>query len=359
MPGEDFDVDLAGPDTQIHAAALFDGEALWITYNRPEPGGTGNFDVWAVRLGCDGVPLHGPFRVNTTVEPNDVDSDLAVSRDRLSIVWQSDTGEFPDNLSIGYRFFELDGTPVHADDRRLVTTWDGAEVTGNHWQSSVVAARDGGFLVGGARAIPAATAFQVFAQGLGSDGAPTGDTLSPVLEPDVSQTAPSVAFGAEGPRMSWTRTDETSEQAWVAQLPEGTPAQLVAGAEASGMSHLHGGWAAVAITSAGEQDVELLLDGGGLSATLGAPGRIDHSPRLADGAIAFLRNESGLRNDLVVQTFTASDTDGVVVSPEHVVATDVPPYQPAITRVAEGLYAVVWSRGTSPDFRLVGRFVSL
>ncbi len=59
-----FELDPDGPDTQIHVNAAFDGQGVWIVWNRPD--GNNYFDVWAQRLGCDGEALVEPFRVNTT-----------------------------------------------------------------------------------------------------------------------------------------------------------------------------------------------------------------------------------------------------------------------------------------------------
>lgn len=347
------DVDLAidpdGPDTQIHAAAAFDGEGIWIVYNRPEPGEGGNFDVWAQRLGCDGEPLlPAPVRVNTTTEGNDVDPDLAVSGGRVLFAWHTDSGVFPDNLSIHYRVLETGGTPV-MDDAELVTTWDGADATGNHWEPSVAAAPDGGFAIAGARAVPDATAFQVFAQRVSADGAVEGGTWYPILEPDVSQTEPSVTYREDTPWLAWTREDDTTQQVMVAELPasgDATPAAAVDGLAASAGAHQSGEWLALAGTDGSEQDIYVT---GPSDQTFGASGRVDFSPRLAREAVAWFRNDTGIRNELWIATGTGA---------ERMLATDVPPYQPAITSIGDGAYFLAWSEGTSPAFRLVGRFVA-
>lgn len=353
----DLAVDPDGPDTQIHAAAAFDGEGLWVVFNRVETGGTGYFDVYAQRLGCDGEPLlDSPLPINTTVPPNDVDPDLAVSGDRVLVAWSADSGEFPDNLSIRYRVFEVDGTPVMGSDAELVTTWDGGDVTGNHWQVSVAAAPGGGFVIAGARALPDATVFQVFAQAVTAEGAVDGETWYPLLEPDVSQTVPSVTYRDGVPWLAWTREDETTQQVMEAELPaagDASPAAAVADLSASAGAHQDGAWLALAgIAGGGEQDIHVTGPG---EHTLGASGRVDFSPRVetdaegaAGAAVAWFRNDSGIRNDLLLAT---------VGGDERLLASDVPPYQPALASVGDGVYLLVWSAGTSPDFRLVARFV--
>ena len=53
------ELDPEGPDTQIHVNATFDGEGIWVVWNRPDS--SSYFDVWAQRLGCDGAPLVSPI----------------------------------------------------------------------------------------------------------------------------------------------------------------------------------------------------------------------------------------------------------------------------------------------------------
>jgi len=349
----DLEIDPGGPDTQIHAAAAFDGEGIWVVYNRPEPGDTGNFDVWAQRLGCDGEPLlPSPLRVNTTTPHNDVDPDLAVSDGRVLFAWSSDSGELPDNLSLHFRVFEVDGTAVMEEDAELVTTWDGADATGNHWEASVTGRPGGGFVVAGSRAIPDATTFQVFAPPLTAEGALDGDTWYPVLEPDVSQTAPSVTYRDDTPWLAWTREDDTTQQVMLAELPAAGDATAAPGLESldsSASADLDRAWLALSdTTDGGPVNIHLVGD---VEHSIGAAFEPEHSPRVsADGpAVAWFRNESGIRNELLVAR---------AGGPERTVANEVPPYQPAFTSVGEGVYFVAWSEGTSPDFRAVGRFVS-
>ncbi|MFH2004951.1 MAG: hypothetical protein ABI333_00060, partial [bacterium] len=153
-----FELDPDGPDTQIHVAAAFDGEAVWIVYNRPDS--RGYFDVYGLRLGCDGAVVLPPFMINTTDE-NDVDPTLAVADGNVYVTWASDNNTGVNNMDILFRTFDVDGTPIMAADQILETTHDGTPVVGNAMAPDVAALPNGQFVVAGARGLDVAPGFQV------------------------------------------------------------------------------------------------------------------------------------------------------------------------------------------------------
>ena len=366
--GAPFEIAPDLPATQIHATVAFDGEAVWLAFNVPEEGDTGLFDVFATRLGCDGSVVTPPFRVNTTIPPNDADPTVAVSGDRVLIAWHSDDSSLEHNLDIRYRLFALDGTAVLADDRTLETTRGGSPVDGNALAPRAIARSGGGFWLAGMRGIADAPGFQIFVQAIALDGTLDGEALD-FIEPEASQSNPDVAEDGDDLVVSWTRADTITDRAYV-RLPGATtgmdlyPDLPPAGTPSLAIDGTRRYAAAQASITATDPDIYLVsLDAPADRARAGARGRADHSPVISlapgGGVLAWYQNVRGLANDLVVASIddaTSPPTlgDPVVVSPDRPAA----PYGVAVTRVAPSVWFFAWSTGTSPDFRVVGRFVA-
>ena len=330
-------IDPEGPDTQIHPVVRWDGEALWVVYVRPEPGG-GDFDVWATRLGCDGAPRVAPFLVQESPEGNDIDPELVVSGDRVLVAWQTDDGTGgTDNLQIRYRVLDRDGAPV-SGDRLLRTVRAGEPVTDNHMMPKLAVAPDGGFLVAGIRASDVGR-FAVFVQPLHRDGALVGEALEPGPEAMITQSAPSIAVAADGAIwLAYDRApDEGATEVWLWETT-GAPAlalEGLTGASGADLVAIDGG---VYLAFAGEtpagNDLRLLQVGGAEAALVGVPRRTETAPRWApapDGrlGLAYFRQ------------------------------VRAPAYQPALTHVEGDYWFASWAEGASPAFRLRGAFLRL
>jgi hypothetical protein len=369
-------LDRSGVLTQIHPAVAWDGEAIWVTFVRPEEGGDGGFDVYATRVGCDGRRLVEPFAVQSDPSGNDIDPALAIAGDRVLIAWQTDDGTGgTDNLQVRYRLFDRDGTP-RGEDRTLRTRYEGAPVGANHMGVKVAGLPDGRFAVAGSRALPATMRFSAYVQRLAADGSLDGEALDPSVEMEVGQTAVAVDATPGGDLwVAYDRQPDGGEAAVTVHrfAPERAPepalerpavssgADLLATADAV--------WAAFA-GGALETDLRLVDVSVPLAerapAVLGESGRVEHSPRLAraeDGAmaLAFFRQIRGFDNELHVARFTpgapgAPPTVGETVRADRIGA---PSYQPALTHVRGDFWFVAFAEGESPDFRLVGRFVEL
>ena len=357
------------PTTQIHASVAFDGEAIWLAFNLPEEGDTGLFDVLAMRLGCDGAVVTPVFQVNTTVAPNDADPSVAVSGERVIVAWHSDDSTLEHNLDIRYRVFELDGTPVLADDLVLETTRSGTAVAGNALAPRVIARAGGGFWLAGMRGIEEAPGFQIFVQAIAADGTLDGEALD-FIEPEATQSNPDLAEEGDDLVVGWTRTDSITDRSYIRLAgaasgmdlfsdlpPAGTPAIAIDGTRRYA--------AAQASITATDPDIYLVsLDAPAERVRTGARGRIDHSPVISlaetGGALAWYQNVRGLENDLVVAAIDGTTSpptigDPILVSTDHPAA----PYGVAVTRVAPSVWFFAWSSGTSPDLRLYGRFVAV
>jgi hypothetical protein len=363
-----------GGGTQIHPSAAFDGEMVWLTYNRPDP--SGGFDVWATRIGCDTTPAVPPFRVNTT-NYNDVDPDVAVHGDRVVVAWQTDTGEFPANMKTVFRVFQGDGTPVMAQDAVLQTTRLGQPVTGNHWMPSV-AGWAGGFALAGARGVDGMQGFQVFLQRVTRDGVPAGEAVEATYTPTASQTYPAVAALPDGTlHLAYNSADpaDADDQVVHTTLAPGAtavspspPAAMHGRTQGSGADVAVGRDGRVYVAFADPVGDQVVLTDGALfgpapSVELGTGGKADFAPTLAPavggGALAWHQNVSGYRNKLYAQPFRYDGTTFTPGTPVLVTPQTVPPYAPAITHVQEDLYFLAWSEGTNPNFLVKGVFTRL
>jgi len=368
-----FAVDPDGPDTQIYssAAANADGTGVWIAYCRPEAGDTGLFDVLVVELDCDGTPLQPPVVVSGA--GNDIAPSLARSGDRLLVSWMRDRGEGLDNLDIVYRVVGTDGVVLGETESVLETTRGGAAVAGNALDPAVAVAPDG-FVLAGARADDELSTFQVFVQRLDGDGALVGEAIDAGLEPGVTQTGPAVAVGADGRTwLAWVRESGDASDVWFRALDEDTVPEpafegLVA-AEAPVLAVDPEDPARVwlAATADTRVRVDVLLTDVGLplaerpTLSLGDSREIDHTPELVatpgGGAVLYHRVVSGIRNEVVLQSFHAVGPD-LDADAEVSLARDEPagPYPLGFAAVAEGTLLAAWSDGTSPAFRLRARF---
>jgi len=363
------------PDTQIHPMAVYDGFGIWVAFSLPETTGGTGFDTWAARVLCDGRFLVRPFQVNTTITaPNDVDPVLALSADRVLISWNADTGMASANLQVGYRAFSIDGTPA-GDDQRLMFTTDGAPYTENVLLSAIVA--DGaGFRLAGTRGVESTGTFQAFTQGLDSSLAVVDSGEEIFLEAAVTQQNTALAATPGGSFFAaWDRDDGTEAQVVHRSLAAGAADPAVS---APGSVRTAGPSVAVdaadpigrivAVSAGSETRAQIRLVDVARPAVsaqvFGAVGRLNFSPKVAleegVGAVMWLRNESGFRNTLFIQGLHYDGVAFSVDAPMELTTSEpVAPYAPSLTRITDDIYFVAWAQGTSPAFRIFGRFVQV
>jgi len=372
VTGTVFELDPDGPDTQIHVNAAFDGRGVWLVWNRPD--GNNYFDVWAQRLGCDGVALVPPFQVNTT-DHNETDPSVAVGDGNVYLVWQADNNTGINNMDILVRTYGVDGTPLMATDAIVETTYDGTPVVGNAMAPGVTALPGGQFAISGVRGLDVAPAWQVFAQRLNADGSLAEEALSPIIEPAATHLYPAVAARPDGTlHLAYTRAEGTAEWIVHTAYAAGTatpdpdpPVEAVAGVEGAGG----------ALAAAPGGDVVYLAFGDGnnivltTTAVVGGPAPVTasgglgpaHSPVLAaregGGALVHYSNAGGLANELHAVAFTLDAGEFTLGSDTLILPETVPPYQATITHVTDDIYFVGWSGGPNPAYRISGTFVEL
>lgn len=369
VTGTVFELDPDGPDTQIHVNAAFDGEGVWLVWNRPD--GNNYFDVWAQRLGCDGVPLVAPFRVSTT-DNNEVDPSVAVGSDNVYMVWSADDNTGVNNMDILVRTYGVDGTPLMAADAIVETTYDGTPVTGNAMLPQVAALPGGQFALAGVRGLDVAPAWQVFAQRLNADGSVAEEALSPIIEVTATHMAPALAARPDGTlHLAYARDAGNGDRIYHTRYAAGAttpdpdpPVEAIAGVD--------GGGAALAASPSGDVVYLAFNDDNDIWLTtttqMGGPAPVtigngpSFSPVLATreggGALLYYTN-LGDGNRLHAVAFTLDAGGFTLGNQTQLIPQTVPPYQATITHVTGDVYFVAWSGGANPDYRISGTFVEL
>jgi hypothetical protein len=365
-----FRVDPGDLLSQIHPAAAWDGEAVWVAYALPQPS-SANFDLWATRISTAGEALVAPLQLDGGVGWNETYPRLAVSDGRAVVAWQADDGTGVDNMHLMLRALDVDGGGLDASPSELEPTVGGVAQTGNAWMPTLAADPSGGFALGGAFALDDVGTFQAARQRLDPQGRPEGDAVVPLLDGAQSHYYPSVAVGPQGQRLlaweAWTadagtaiRFDEDGVGGAFADHDDaGIPAAAWERAP-DGQPYL--AWYAL---NAGRYSIELAggdLANAPVTTTLGEQGKIDHSPIMAAGergaVLAWMRNISGLSNELVLQAVKLEDGTWTT-SEELVLATDTPvaPYLQGLTWLCEDAWFVTWIEGDNPDYVVMGQFL--
>jgi hypothetical protein len=363
-------VDPDGPLTQLHPSAAWDGEAVWVAYVLPEPDSS-YFDIWATRIATSGETLVAPFQLDGGEGHNETYARVAVAGGRVVVAWQADNGTGQDNMDLVLRSFAVDGSDLDGSPVVVEPSVQGAAQAGNGWMPALTADPTGGFALGGAWALSSVSTFQALIMDLDAAGALSGEATVPELNGEQSHYYPSIAAGPAGERLlaweSWTASGGTeihlSLDGALAAFGEHDDAGLpFVGWErgATGQPYL-----AYYAVHGSEYDIALVggdLVGAPVVTSLGQPGELDHSPILAAGeggaVVAWMRNRSGLSNDLVLQPVRL-EGEGWALGEELVLETEtaVAPYLPGLTWLCEDAWFVTWSEGDNPDYVVKGRFL--
>ncbi len=381
--GNIFSIDPAGPDTQIHAAAAWDGKGIWVAYNLPGKGDKKGFDVWVVRLACDGTHIVEPFMVNHESKDNYTDPSIAINHDIMMVAWQADNGQSPDNLSVWYRSFHIDGSPLMKQDRKLDLT---NTVAANH---NALAERLAP-LPGDRFALTAAVgakgfkSFQVWLQTIDKDGNKVGQGLLPAPHKGIAEMWPVVASDPDYIYLSWQReqTDAntnvttygvrmlTSPLRGTSNEPSGVidpyPGHQNQAPDCASATQGKSPWLVFQSSDPSSKDSYIVIENArnpsGTPTVIKRPSGMNHTPAVATvqggGAVAWYKVIQGIRNEVWFQEFKAGADGSPVLIGKPVKLNHNPaaPYPPAIAALPDG-YFVAWSEGTSPRFRINAVFV--
>ncbi|MCB9615852.1 MAG: hypothetical protein H6722_25745 [Sandaracinus sp.] len=327
--------------TQIHPAATFDGERLFVTLTVVEEEGSG-FDVVWFTVNCDGT-VSAPIAVDDDVAPSDLESTIAVRGDTVLVAWQRDVGD--GTITTWHRAFDRAGSPT-SEPTRLQTMREGAPVEGTHWFPHL-AVTDEGFVLHGARGLE--TVFQVYGQAFDAEGRPSGESFAPAEDLERSQTAP---FALADGTVAFDASTETDDFVNVVESETVTVLGESFGASATPTLARVGASTLVAYSAGGRVMLETL---GGARVEVGSGG----AAWLAEGAVLWLEDFTGAFASRVRARAVGEDlTLGEPV--EVPIASRVAGlYRPALHHVEDGWYFALWNDGTSPEFVARGAFLRL
>ncbi|MDF1562775.1 MAG: hypothetical protein P1V51_07015 [Deltaproteobacteria bacterium] len=357
-PTENLALDTLGPLTQIHAAAAFANQEIWVAYSHPSEGG--NFSIQALRLSCDGAPIGEPWAVSADDTINQLDPAIVGSGERVLVAWQSDNQTAPYNLDTHFRLYDAEGAAL-TGPTELAARRGGVVNEQNAWMPQIAPRAQGGFTLVGAWGHADATAFQAYGQHLDADASLVGESWDWDLRPAIGQVNPTVSLdGARTLQVAWD-DGGGSTGVTTSSLAEGAGAPAAAtpiGGSAGGThpslaSHGSETWLAYA----GMNQPRLRLPGG-LLINLGDPGT-DHSPVVAadeTGAmVAWYRNLGGLSNEV---HFVRVASDGTLSGAGEVGTTNAAPYPLSLIALGGGRFFLTWQDGANPDFVIRGRFLT-
>lgn len=375
--------------TQIRPGAVWTGDTLWATWLDAAEDGSGNFHVYATRLGCDGSQLTPPFRVNTSEDGNHGDPVVTAGDGNVYLAWDVSRSVEP-SLVIRYRTFRADGTPLMDEDRTLALTDQGLPSALNAWIPSIAALPDHRFAIAGSRGIEAAPAFQAFVQRVDAHGDLLGDTIDGHVSPAATQLNVSIAARGDGTlHLAWPEepfeglprvVQNTVEPAASAAYPQ-PPFPSMLGRvtnQPRQATSLDGHRNYLVFQTEDEAWTRVHLKDGttedplGPTLLLGTGGRHEHSAVVAagpgGGAVVFHRHTLGQTNEVRVQRFREGE-DGMTLGepvPLPTVNGALAPYLPTLTHVIDDVWFVGWTErdteapaSQSLQLRVLGRFIDL
>ncbi len=375
--GAAFELFPDGPDTQIHAAAAYDGEAVWVAFNAPSEG-TSFFGVFVTRLACDGSVLVPPTEISNPEAGNQVDPAIAVSGSKVMVAWQADSGVFPNNMDIPYRVFGREGDDLLDVYGLVEPVITGTADPGTIWMPRAVGMGDGSFALVGSLARDGFNVFQTVLQRIDGDGLLTGGALHLVPDNSAGQVYPAIARASDSELiLLWSHEPAEADAKAVYGLLGGDDQALAAVNDANpdGPSTA-GDVAANPVTGAAfvtyttqsgsTSDVWLrsIVEPAQAKRSFCTAGKSCHTGALAlrgeGGVIAWYRNISGLSNDMLAQPFVFAQGMFMVDDAfRQVNELPVAPYAIGMTHVAGPYYFFTWSQGANPKYRVVGKFMKL
>lgn len=354
----DVDFLLSEEGLAIHPAAVFDGDSLWLTYTARE-GETPNFDVALRRVRCDGS-LGPVVLVNEGTGESDLDSDIAISGERLLVGYQSDdeSGE-PSAIRPFVRAFDLTGTALGLP-QAVAREREGVAIAATNWMVRV-ASRPDGFWVAGTWGVEEVSGFRGYAARLdlyGVELAPAAD-VAPTDQTE-SQTNLAISDG-ETPYIAWTNFGDDSQ---LESMPfGGTPTAFESGTITEDFPALSGELLTLQAGGGSRIGIQVHNLVTGAETSVGGVASLDASSDIAGTpdafAIVWLRQIMGTRNQVFVASGSESGGEMTLSTPIEIeTSANASPYPPFIVAMGEGRYFVGWTQVVmSPNFEVHGRIV--
>lgn len=375
-------VDAQGPSGQFYVTAGFDGNSVWLAYNRPESEAVSDEGIYVVRLACDGTVLMPPTLISPpSANARNYSPTLVASRDFIYAVWvHHPNGGNAKKLLL--KTFRPDGSAFVDEAVDITPSLGGMAISETIWQPDVAATPDGLVLV--AEVLGSET--QVVVERVTPDGLVT-ETFLAYGEKGVDQKGPSVGTDEDGiVWVSWIRSRPADPENNLPEQPatpvyvsfeasqtprEGAPVMFPAADELTSLTAMNasgavdGMYLGYTLTAQRSSVLVRKLSGQNLVVDVGSAGHANFRPSLVHapggGAVAWYRyTTSPLKNSVVLQPFEDLGTrlqagPEVVVLPEY---EAIQPYGPALTYLGDDFYFVAYSQGASaPEARVVGKFV--
>ncbi len=347
--------------TQLHPAAAFDGERMWVSLTVDEEEGSA-FDIVLLSLDCGGNVIGDPIAVTQAVEPNDIDGAIALGSESLVLAWQRDEGT--GTITTWTRTFELDGTA--RDDEQMYASMREGEVLDTTVWFPELQARDGGFWLSGLRGIEG-VGFQFYAQQLDHDGAAfAGDALEPAPSMADQTGGSLLAVGSEL-HFTWSETIDDNDQAVYLAPGETDPVLLQEGFVASNAGRLvaHGDSIVAGVRVGTANGTARLMQVGSVDSTDIATGSVGvpyvEAGEGDRGAVLWTDDQSGFTADaLWVAAYTAGDPPTLDTPREiNTLGSVGLPYAPSVTHLSGAFYLVTWTEREGEVWQSWGQIIEL
>ena len=295
----DTDFRLSEDGLAIHPAAAFDGDSLWLTYTIRE-GETSNFDIVLRRVGCDGR-AGPPIVVHDIEGESDLDSDIAISGERLLVGYQSDDGSDESSAIRPFvRPFDLSGAAI-SGAQPVARERQGETIMATNWMVRV-ASRPGGFWVAGTWGVEEVSGFRAYAARVDLDGMQLAPAMD-VAPTDQMESQTNLAIGeGETPYFAWTNFGDAS---LVSSAPlGGTVTPFASGSITEDLPALSGELLALHTGGGARLRIQVRNLVTGAEASIGGISDANAYSDIAGTpdafAIVWLRQISGTRNNIFV-----------------------------------------------------------
>ncbi|MEM9073332.1 MAG: hypothetical protein AAGE52_32805 [Myxococcota bacterium] len=370
---------------EIHPAAAFDGEHIWIALSATDDPGpptacTGDdttpceegqscsddvcvhngFDVALVRMRCDGV-LEDPIMISEATPPSDIDPAIAIAEDRVILAWQRDEGT--GTIRTALRAYDLEGNPL-GETTTYASVRGGEPVEGTVWFPSLMPKSDG-FWLWGIRGIDEVGGFLGYLQELDESGAPVGEGQDVFFE-GASTGQNGFELAPRGDDLHWAWTEH--EQA-VYLAPDATEPRLLlegfVGSSVGGLTVQNDRVLAVVQAGAASATINLVDAESGTRSEVGR-GRVA-SPFLAtgdgdEGVVLWLGDARGfVAEELWVRSYQYDGAE-FTLGDARTVATLGSlgiPYRPSVHHLRDGFYLVTWAEREGDTWRSYAQILDL